>query len=300
LAGREVRSRRRPDPRQRSTFLCPLKRARWTNFWKDSVAARAGPAACAGHWPGRAAEAAHEMGTTRSLQAKSGRWPAARVTVNCSVEGPRAGMRRAWARGPIQWRPGRVASLGHRHPNRGIIPAPSKLIVLRGVGGTPRPQRVETAATTPARRQVRTQDPRLLLPAPVLHGQDGMITERDICMAAATTHRSAAEICMSAVVSGPLHAARADDDAKEALRVMREAQGVARAGRRLRGALQRVLSTMTSPPCRGEDRKGFAPGHGGHGYTQADLSASCPEHPRTCLSPDRLGPRDARRTKPTW
>ena len=64
----------------------------------------------------------------------------------------------------------------------------------------------------------------MLYPAPVSHGQDGMITDRDICMAAATTHRPAAEVRVSEVVSGPLHAVRADDDATEALRVMRETQ----------------------------------------------------------------------------
>jgi hypothetical protein len=69
-----------------------------------------------------------------------------------------------------------------------------------------------------------------------------MITDRDICLAAATKHRPAAEISVSEVVSGPLHAVRADDDAKEALRVMRETQGAARAGRRLRGTLQGVVS----------------------------------------------------------
>ena len=59
---------------------------------------------------------------------------------------------------------------------------------------------------------------------PVSGTVHGMITDRDICMAAATQHRPAAEIRVSEVVSGPLHAVRADDDAREALRVMREAQ----------------------------------------------------------------------------
>jgi hypothetical protein len=63
---------------------------------------------------------------------------------------------------------------------------------------------------------------------------------------------------------------------------------------------RRATAFVSRRPRRGEDRKAFASGHGGHGYTRADLSASCPERPRTCLSPDRLGPRDARRMKPTW
>jgi CBS domain-containing protein len=52
----------------------------------------------------------------------------------------------------------------------------------------------------------------------------GMITDRDICMAAATQHRPAAEIHVSDVVSGPLYAVRADNDAREAVQVMRTAQ----------------------------------------------------------------------------
>jgi CBS domain-containing protein len=59
---------------------------------------------------------------------------------------------------------------------------------------------------------------------PVSGTVHGMITDRDICMATATQHRPAAEIRVSEVVSGPLHTARADDDARKALRVMREAQ----------------------------------------------------------------------------
>jgi hypothetical protein len=63
---------------------------------------------------------------------------------------------------------------------------------------------------------------------------------------------------------------------------------------------QRATAFVSRRPRRGEDRKAFASGHKGHGYTHADLSASRPERPRTCLSPDRLGPRNARRMKPTW
>jgi CBS domain-containing protein len=59
---------------------------------------------------------------------------------------------------------------------------------------------------------------------PVSGTVHGMITDRDICMAVATQHRPAAEIHVSEVVSAPLHAVRADDDAREALHVMRQAQ----------------------------------------------------------------------------
>jgi CBS domain-containing protein len=59
---------------------------------------------------------------------------------------------------------------------------------------------------------------------PVSGTAHGIITDRDICMAAATQHRPAAEIHVSDVVSGPLYAVRADNDAREALQVMRKAQ----------------------------------------------------------------------------
>jgi CBS domain-containing protein len=59
---------------------------------------------------------------------------------------------------------------------------------------------------------------------PVSGTVHGMITDRDICMAAATQHRPAAEIHVSDVVSGPLYAVRADNDAREALQIMRKAQ----------------------------------------------------------------------------
>ncbi len=52
----------------------------------------------------------------------------------------------------------------------------------------------------------------------------GMITDRDVCMATISQPRPAAEIRVSEVVSGPLYAVRADDDVREALQVMREAQ----------------------------------------------------------------------------
>lgn len=57
---------------------------------------------------------------------------------------------------------------------------------------------------------------------PVSGKVQGMITDRDICIAAATKNRPAAEIRVSEVVTGALHAVRPDDDAREALRVMRE------------------------------------------------------------------------------
>ncbi len=57
---------------------------------------------------------------------------------------------------------------------------------------------------------------------PVSGRVQGMITDRDICMAAATNNRPAAEIRVGEVVTGKLHAVRPDDDAREGLRIMRE------------------------------------------------------------------------------
>jgi CBS domain-containing protein len=57
---------------------------------------------------------------------------------------------------------------------------------------------------------------------PVSGKVQGMITDRDICMAAATKNRPAVEISVSEVVTGKLYAVRPDDDAREGLRIMRE------------------------------------------------------------------------------
>ncbi len=57
---------------------------------------------------------------------------------------------------------------------------------------------------------------------PVSGKAQGMITDRDICIAAATKNRPAAEISVSEVVTGKLHAVRPNDDVREGLRIMRE------------------------------------------------------------------------------
>ena len=58
-----------------------------------------------------------------------------------------------------------------------------------------------------------------------------MITDRDICMAAATQNRPAAEIRVSEVVTGKLHAVRPDDDAREGLSAYLEKRPGAFTGR---------------------------------------------------------------------
>ena len=52
----------------------------------------------------------------------------------------------------------------------------------------------------------------------------GVITDRDICMAAATKHRDSANICVKEVMSGKVHGCSPDTDICAALKIMREKQ----------------------------------------------------------------------------
>lgn len=52
----------------------------------------------------------------------------------------------------------------------------------------------------------------------------GMITDRDICMAAATKHRDPANIRVSEATSGKVYSCSPDADIHEALKIMREKQ----------------------------------------------------------------------------
>ena len=52
----------------------------------------------------------------------------------------------------------------------------------------------------------------------------GMITDRDICMAAATKHRDPANIRVSEVTSGKVYSCSADADIHEALKIMQDKQ----------------------------------------------------------------------------
>lgn len=70
----------------------------------------------------------------------------------------------------------------------------------------------------------------------------GMITDRDICMAVATRNRKTSDIAVSEVFGGNLYACSADDDIRDALKIMR-----AERVRRLpvisaSGALEGILS----------------------------------------------------------
>ena len=52
----------------------------------------------------------------------------------------------------------------------------------------------------------------------------GMITDRDICMAAATKHRDPANIRVKEVISGKVYGCSPDTDIREALNIMQQKQ----------------------------------------------------------------------------
>ena len=52
----------------------------------------------------------------------------------------------------------------------------------------------------------------------------GMITDRDICMAAATKHRDPANIRVKEVMSGKAYGCSCDTDIHEALKIMQQKQ----------------------------------------------------------------------------
>ena len=52
----------------------------------------------------------------------------------------------------------------------------------------------------------------------------GMITDRDICMAAATKHRDPANIRVKEVISGQVYGCSCDTDIHEALKIMQQKQ----------------------------------------------------------------------------
>lgn len=52
----------------------------------------------------------------------------------------------------------------------------------------------------------------------------GVITDRDICMAAATKHRDPTNIRVKEVISGKVHGCSPDTDVREALKIMQQKQ----------------------------------------------------------------------------
>lgn len=102
----------------------------------------------------------------------------------------------------------------------------------------------------------------------------GAITDRDICMAVATRNQLASEIKASEVMSGAIHACRAADDVKQALKVMEREQV-----RRLPivnddGKLQGILS-IRDIVLRAEDGHGKRHSELGHEETVGALKAIC-------------------------
>ena len=108
----------------------------------------------------------------------------------------------------------------------------------------------------------------------------GMITDRDICMAAATKHRDLAEIRVDEVISGRVHACQPETDIHDALRIIEQEQV-----RRLpvvdaEGKLQGILSMRDVVLYAGKakDKKGL-------GLSDADImrtfQAICAPHPAT-------------------
>jgi CBS domain-containing protein len=102
----------------------------------------------------------------------------------------------------------------------------------------------------------------------------GAITDRDICMAVATRNQLASEIKVSEVMSGAIHACRAADDVKQALKVMEREQV-----RRLPivnndGKLQGILS-IRDIVLRAEDGHGKRHSELSHEDTVGALKAIC-------------------------
>jgi len=96
---------------------------------------------------------------------------------------------------------------------------------------------------------------------PVVNGAGiivGMITDRDICMAAAFNERAAAEITVGEILSGKVYTCQPDDEVEDALEIMGEQKL-----RRLpvtddAGALRGILSIndVILHSKRGESKKG--------------------------------------------
>ena len=84
----------------------------------------------------------------------------------------------------------------------------------------------------------------------------GMVTDRDICIAAATRRRRPEELSAGEVMSGRIHAVHAEDDVRRALEVMRTRKvrrlPVIDAERRIQGivSLSDLISRSRTPEVR--------------------------------------------------
>src|SRR6185436_11820490 len=79
---------------------------------------------------------------------------------------------------------------------------------------------------------------------PIIKGRKvvGMITDRDICMAAAMRDRNPSNISVEEVMNATVHAAQAEDDVKQALQTMREHRIRRLPVLNLEGELQGIVS----------------------------------------------------------
>ena len=107
----------------------------------------------------------------------------------------------------------------------------------------------------------------------------GVLTDRDICMAAATQNRRASEIRVSEIMSGRLSTCGPDDDVRSALKTLRTAQV-----RRLpvvdaEGRLQGLLS-LNDVVLAVRDGKGTRPGEPTSEDVTLTLKAICAHRTR--------------------
>jgi predicted transcriptional regulator len=97
---------------------------------------------------------------------------------------------------------------------------------------------------------------------PVIDGNQkvlGLITDRDICMAAAMSNRPASEIAVSEVISGEVFACAPEDEVSDALATMQRRQVLRLPVVDKDGALQGILS-MNDIVLRAEDGRKSAGG----------------------------------------
>lgn len=83
----------------------------------------------------------------------------------------------------------------------------------------------------------------------------GLITDRDICMAAAINNRNLSNIAVEDVISGKVHAASPEDDVRKALEVMQERKVRRLAVVAADGSLQGILS-MNDVVLRAQEAEG--------------------------------------------
>ncbi len=113
----------------------------------------------------------------------------------------------------------------------------------------------------------------------------GMITDRDICMAAASQHRDPSTIAVAEVISGNAYTCQPDDDVREALKVMKEMRVRRLPVVDVEGNLQGILSMSDAVLKAGENGKKQAVSYGDIVNTFKGICAHM--KPASELKPDR-------------